>query len=196
MTFAACAERYIASHKAGWRDPKRAAQWPATLGTYVYPVFESLPVQAASLPISPLYPRLRGDRPRRCVAVDRLHEPGRLAEIRRRGGRLKLALRGEGATRPSRQTRWWRKEGSNRRPLSVSRNRNLGGGAVSKSVVLSPGDRGVRGHDVEPDVRARLDRRVVNRGIKREPVEAGEELRLDRLSFSDVPPFAMRRWRR
>ena len=44
VTFAACAERYIASHKAGWRNPKHAAQWPATLCTYVYPVFGSLPV--------------------------------------------------------------------------------------------------------------------------------------------------------
>jgi len=37
---------------------------------------------------------------------------------------------------------------------------------------------------------------VLNRGIKREPAEAPEELRLDRLSFSDIPPRAMRRWRR
>jgi integrase len=49
MTFVACAERYIASHKAGWRNPKHAAQWPATLGTYVYPVFGSLPVQAVDV---------------------------------------------------------------------------------------------------------------------------------------------------
>jgi integrase len=49
MTFAACAERYIASHKVGWRNPKHAAQWPATLGTYVYPVFGSLPVQAVDV---------------------------------------------------------------------------------------------------------------------------------------------------
>src|SRR6516162_128266 len=49
MTFAACAERYIASHKAGWRNAKHAAQWPATLGTYVYPVFGSLPVQAVDV---------------------------------------------------------------------------------------------------------------------------------------------------
>jgi integrase len=49
MTFAACAERYVASHKAGWRNPKHAAQWPATLGTYVYPVFGSLPVQAVDV---------------------------------------------------------------------------------------------------------------------------------------------------
>jgi integrase len=48
-TFAACAERYIASHKAGWRNLKHAAQWPATLGSYVYPVFGSLPVQAVDV---------------------------------------------------------------------------------------------------------------------------------------------------
>lgn len=49
ITFAACAERYIASHKAGWRNSKHAAQWPATLATYVYPVFGSLPVQAVDV---------------------------------------------------------------------------------------------------------------------------------------------------
>jgi integrase len=46
MTFAACAERYIAAHKPGWRNPKHAAQWPATLATYVNPIFGHLPVQA------------------------------------------------------------------------------------------------------------------------------------------------------
>jgi integrase len=46
ITFKQCAERYIASHKAGWRNPKHAAQWPSTLETYVYPVFGVLPVQA------------------------------------------------------------------------------------------------------------------------------------------------------
>jgi hypothetical protein len=46
MTFQACAEHYIASHKAGWKNPKHAAQWPATLGTYVYPAFGQLPVSA------------------------------------------------------------------------------------------------------------------------------------------------------
>jgi integrase len=46
MSFEACAERYIAAHKAGWKNPKHAAQWPSTLGTYVYPVFGPLPVQA------------------------------------------------------------------------------------------------------------------------------------------------------
>jgi integrase len=46
MTFRQCAEAYIAAHKAGWRNPKHAAQWPSTLATYVNPVFGSLPVQA------------------------------------------------------------------------------------------------------------------------------------------------------
>jgi integrase len=49
MTFKACAERYIAAHKAGWRNPKHAAQWPATLGTYVYPVMGALPVRGVDV---------------------------------------------------------------------------------------------------------------------------------------------------
>jgi integrase len=46
MTFQECAERYIASHEAGWRNSKHAAQWPSTLQAYAYPVFGSLPVQS------------------------------------------------------------------------------------------------------------------------------------------------------
>jgi integrase len=46
MTFADCAERYIAAHRTGWRNLKHAAQWPSTLQTYAYPVFGSLSVQA------------------------------------------------------------------------------------------------------------------------------------------------------
>jgi integrase len=49
MTFRQCAEAYIASHEAGWRNLKHAAQWPSTLGTYVYPVFGSLPVQTVDV---------------------------------------------------------------------------------------------------------------------------------------------------
>ena len=37
---------YIASHSAGWRNAKHAAQWGTTLATYAYPVFGSLPVAA------------------------------------------------------------------------------------------------------------------------------------------------------
>jgi integrase len=49
MTFKQCAEAYINAHNAGWRNPKHAAQWPATLEAYVYPVFGSLPVQAVDV---------------------------------------------------------------------------------------------------------------------------------------------------
>src|SRR5262249_13777834 len=49
MTFRECAKSYVGSHKAGWRNPKHAAQWPATLGAYVYPVFGALPVQAVDV---------------------------------------------------------------------------------------------------------------------------------------------------
>ena len=46
ITFDQCAERYIESHKVGWRNAKHAAQWAATLRTYASPVFGTLPVQA------------------------------------------------------------------------------------------------------------------------------------------------------
>jgi integrase len=45
MTFDQCRDAYIASHRSGWRNTKHAAQWSATLRTYVTPVFGSLPVQ-------------------------------------------------------------------------------------------------------------------------------------------------------
>ena len=45
-TFTDCASAYIESHRAGWANPKHAAQWSATLETYAYPVFGPLPVQA------------------------------------------------------------------------------------------------------------------------------------------------------
>src|ERR1700730_12737311 len=34
ITFAECAESYIKSHRAGWRNEKHAAQWTSTLATY------------------------------------------------------------------------------------------------------------------------------------------------------------------
>jgi integrase len=46
VTFKQCAESYIASHSAGWRNGKHAGQWGATLSTYAYPVIGALPVQA------------------------------------------------------------------------------------------------------------------------------------------------------
>jgi integrase len=42
--FRGVAARYIESHEAGWRNPKHAAQWGATLATYAYPVFGERPV--------------------------------------------------------------------------------------------------------------------------------------------------------
>jgi integrase len=45
-TFKQCADSYIKSHRAGWRNAKHAAQWGATLATYAEPVIGSLPVQA------------------------------------------------------------------------------------------------------------------------------------------------------
>ena len=46
ITFKEAAERYIAAHRAGWRNIKHASQWANTLGTYAYPALGSLPVQA------------------------------------------------------------------------------------------------------------------------------------------------------
>lgn len=46
ITFKHAATRYIAAHRAGWRNPKHAAQWPATLETYVFPIFGAMPVDA------------------------------------------------------------------------------------------------------------------------------------------------------
>jgi integrase len=46
VTFKACAAKYVASNRAGWRNQKHAAQWDATLAAYVYPVIGQLPVGA------------------------------------------------------------------------------------------------------------------------------------------------------
>lgn len=43
MTFKVCAEKYIASHKAGWKNDKHAAQWPSSLNAYAYPLLGALP---------------------------------------------------------------------------------------------------------------------------------------------------------
>ena len=42
-TFKLCAEQYIASHKASWKNAKHAAQWSSTLITYAYPVIGDMP---------------------------------------------------------------------------------------------------------------------------------------------------------
>jgi integrase len=45
VTFKQCAESYIASHKAGWRNEKHKYQWTATLTAFAYPIIGALPVQ-------------------------------------------------------------------------------------------------------------------------------------------------------
>ena len=46
LTFRECAEKFIASHEKGWRNPKHRAQWRNTLATYAFPVFGDVPVDA------------------------------------------------------------------------------------------------------------------------------------------------------
>jgi integrase len=45
-TFRQCAERYIASHQAAWKNPKHRQQWSNTLVAYAYPVFGEISVGA------------------------------------------------------------------------------------------------------------------------------------------------------
>ncbi len=45
ITFKEAAQRYIEAHKAGWKNPKHAAQWPSTLEAYVYPHFGAVSVR-------------------------------------------------------------------------------------------------------------------------------------------------------
>jgi integrase len=44
ITFKACAGKYIAANKAGWRNEKHADQWENTLTAYVYPLMGGLSV--------------------------------------------------------------------------------------------------------------------------------------------------------
>lgn len=45
ITFDACRDRFIASHRAAWANDKHRKQWESSLKTYVTPVFGALPVQ-------------------------------------------------------------------------------------------------------------------------------------------------------
>jgi integrase len=45
QTFKQCAEAYIESHRAAWRNVKHAAQWDTSLKSYVYPIIGNLSVQ-------------------------------------------------------------------------------------------------------------------------------------------------------
>ncbi|MBA5690283.1 tyrosine-type recombinase/integrase [Rugamonas apoptosis] len=44
ITFDQCAKRYIAAHRASWKNLKHASQWENTLATYASPVIGCLPV--------------------------------------------------------------------------------------------------------------------------------------------------------
>lgn len=45
VTFGKCAERYIETHRAGWRNEKHAGQWTSTINTYAASLL-ALPVNA------------------------------------------------------------------------------------------------------------------------------------------------------
>jgi integrase len=49
MTFAQCAEAYVAAHRASWRNPRETAQWSASLRDYIHPVLGELPVEAVDV---------------------------------------------------------------------------------------------------------------------------------------------------
>jgi hypothetical protein len=51
VTFADCADAYIRSHRAGWRNVKHASQWSQTLADYVLPVIGTLPVSVIDTPL-------------------------------------------------------------------------------------------------------------------------------------------------
>jgi integrase len=46
ITFKEAAERYIATHRAGWKAAKHAGLWENTLATYAYPVIGKVSAQA------------------------------------------------------------------------------------------------------------------------------------------------------
>lgn len=49
MTFRECAEAYIRSHSADWKNTKHASQWDNTLATYVYPILGDLDVEVIDI---------------------------------------------------------------------------------------------------------------------------------------------------
>lgn len=44
ITFTECAEKFIESHKNGWRNEKHATQWTNTIDAYCKPIIGSLPI--------------------------------------------------------------------------------------------------------------------------------------------------------
>ena len=63
MTFEQCAKAYIASHEAGWKSRKHAADWRSTMARYAYPVFGALQVRAIDTALilnalEPIWPKM------------------------------------------------------------------------------------------------------------------------------------------
>ena len=50
LTFKECAEKYIKTHAAGWKNAKHQLQWRNTLAQHAYPVFGELLVRDVKLP--------------------------------------------------------------------------------------------------------------------------------------------------
>lgn len=49
ITFKECAQKYIAAHRAGWKNEKHVRQWENTLSTYAFPIVGDLPVEAVDV---------------------------------------------------------------------------------------------------------------------------------------------------
>ena len=50
LTFKECAEKYIAAHRAGWKNAKHAQQWGNTLEQHAYPALGAVLVRDVKLP--------------------------------------------------------------------------------------------------------------------------------------------------
>ena len=50
MTFRQCAQAYIEAHRAGYKNPRSAAQWTASLETYAYGLMGNKPVADIDVP--------------------------------------------------------------------------------------------------------------------------------------------------
>jgi integrase len=62
MTFRQCAEAYIASMRAGWKNAKHGSQWSSTLENYAFPVMGELPIAAIDIGLvlrvlEPIWPK-------------------------------------------------------------------------------------------------------------------------------------------
>ncbi|MDK1025236.1 MAG: integrase arm-type DNA-binding domain-containing protein [Gammaproteobacteria bacterium] len=45
ISFAECADEYISSHQAGWKNDKHVGQWRSTIATYAVPIFGDRSIQ-------------------------------------------------------------------------------------------------------------------------------------------------------